>query len=124
MLAADPGAVPLAPVREMMVQSIFEDEEQLVDVAKLSARLNQRLRAENVVSARGQLTYVDSDEFPDAWRLGGRYHQTPQGLHVTAKLYRNTEPKGTLQLTLTGDQSEQVEQLFAAVMQRISQSNH
>jgi hypothetical protein len=122
MLEADQRAVPLAAVREMMVQSDFQDEEQMADVVKLSARFNQRLRAENAVSVRGQLAYVDSDDFPDAWRLAGRYHQTPQGLQVTARLFRNTEPKGTLQLTLTGDQSEQVEQLFAAVTQRISQS--
>jgi WD40 repeat protein/uncharacterized caspase-like protein len=124
MLADDQRAVPLASVREMMVQSIFEDEEEMADVVKLSTRFNQRLRAENAVAVRGQLAYVDSDDFPDAWRLAGRYRQTPQGLQVTAKLFRNTEPKGTLQLTLTGDQSEQVEQLFAAVTQRISQSNH
>jgi WD40 repeat protein/uncharacterized caspase-like protein len=117
-------AVPLELVREMMVQSSFQDEEQFADVIKLSARFNQRLRAENEVAVRGQVAFVDSDDFPDAWLLAGRYHQTPQGLVVAAKLYRNTEPKGTLQLTLTGDQTEQVEQLFAAVMQRISPSNH
>jgi hypothetical protein len=124
MLEADQRAVPLAAVREMMVQSDFQDEEQMADVVRLSARFNQRLRAENAVSVRGQLAYVDSDDFPDAWRLAGRYRRTPQGLQVTARLFRNTESKGTLQLTLTGDQSEQVEQLFAAVTQRISQSNH
>jgi len=124
MLEADQRAVPLAAVREMMEQSTFQDEDAMADVRKLSARFNQRLRAENAVTARGQLVFVDSNDFPDAWRVAGRYQQTPQGLKVTVRLFRDTEPKGTLTLTLTGDDNEQVEQLFGAVMKQVGKTNN
>jgi hypothetical protein len=36
-------------------------------------------------------------------------------------LLRNGEPKSTVQLTLTGNDTEQVEQLFGAVMKQVGE---
>lgn len=122
MLEADRRAVPLAAVREMMLRGAFQDEDVMDDVAKLSTRFNQRLRVENSAAARGKLAFVDADEFPDAWRVAGRYQQTPEGLKVNARLFRNAQAKGAVQVTLTGSPSEQTEQLFAAVMSKIAEA--
>lgn len=120
MLEDDRRAVPLAAVREMMLRGEFQDEDQMADLLKLGARFNQRLRAENESGARGKLSFVDADEFPDAWRVVGRYQQTPEGLKVHARLFRNSDARDTLQLTLTGSPAEQTEQLFSAVMARMA----
>jgi WD40 repeat protein len=119
MLDDDRRSVPLAHVREMMLRGVFQDEDRMDDQIKLSFRFNQRLRAENQVAMRGRLAYVDADEFPDAWRVAGRYQQTPQGLKVSARLFHNNDPKDILQLTLGGDEAQQIEQLFAAVMEKL-----
>jgi WD40 repeat protein len=123
MLEGDQRAVPLAQVREMILPGVFQDEDQMADLLKLSTRFNQRLRAENAAAVRGRLAFVDADEFPDAWRVAGRYHQTPVGLKVSAMLFRNNEAKGKLHLTLTGGDNEQVEQLFSAVMEELTHLN-
>ena len=115
--------VPLAQVREMMLRGAFQDEIRMNDALKLSIRFNQRLRAESQIATRGILAFVDADEFPDAWSVAGRYQTTPQGLKVDVRMFRNNEPKGNLQLTLSGDENQQVEQLFAAVMEKLEKES-
>jgi hypothetical protein len=104
-----------------MLRGQFQDQDSMIDLLKLGSRFNQRLRSENEIATRGRVEFVDADEFPDAWQIAGRYRQTPEGLRVTARLFRDSRPKSTLELTLSGDDRQQIEQLFAGVMEKLNQ---
>lgn len=45
-----------------------------------------------------------------------------EGLGLTARLFRNGRAMGTVRLTLTGGESEQIEDLFAAVTDKMEHS--
>ncbi len=119
MLDEERQAVPLAPVREMILPALFQDEEQMADVQRLSSRFNQRLRAENAVAARGHVAFIDADDFPDAWRVAGRYTKTSLGLEVGVRLFRSNQLKSAFKVVLRGTEAEQIDSLFSAVMAKV-----
>jgi WD40 repeat protein len=114
---------PLTMAMPMMLRASFQDEDQLHDHLKLTHRFNQRLAGEKYAASRGALVFMDEDEFPDAWRISGRYEKAGTGWKLKAKLFQGDVVQGLpLLLELPTDPDKQVEVLYDAVIRKIGEN--
>jgi len=119
----DKPRIPLATVRPLFLQANFQDEVQLRDSLKLTARVNEALRA---VSSRGQtatLVYVDTSDFPDAYAVSGLYRVDGSTVTARVSVFRSEKQVGSFTLTgATGD----LDKLVGAILsqaERLTQSS-
>ncbi len=102
----DKNNVPLAQVKPVFVQSNFQDEDEFFDVLSLGNIVDDYL---NEVSAKGtesELIFIDTRDFPDAYKLVGRYVQSNNNitLHLNVRskdLIAKTQLSATNQSELT-----------------------
>jgi hypothetical protein len=93
MTPEDQDKVRLAIERPLVLRSNFQDEDEPLDILDLGKKVDERLRG---VSSRGRdagLVFVDASEFPDAYRLGGRYKVDGETMTVTVTVYRGKKEK-------------------------------
>jgi hypothetical protein len=117
LMSDDKRLIPLAEVRPLVLRAIFQNEAPpFDDDLGLNTRLNEALRE---ISARGRnasLIFVDTDDFPQAYKLSGRYKVVGNAITVTAYLVLDTETKGSFQVE---GSLENLEQLVAEILGEI-----
>ncbi len=95
----DKPRIPLARVRPLVLRAFFSnDAPPFDDNLGLNKLLNEALRD---ISARGRsasLIFVDADEFPQAYKLSGRYKISEGNVTVTVYLLVGKETKGNFQI--------------------------
>jgi hypothetical protein len=69
----DKALIPLAKPHPLFVQSTFQDEVRPLDHLKLTALVNEALRAATAQGPRIALVYVEASDLPAAYQLAGRY---------------------------------------------------
>lgn len=112
---AERKQVPVANARPMLIRANFQDENRYNDHLQLSRRFNLRLAEDNYRVARGSLGYVDTDEFPDAWSVNGRYEQVGKAWKLKARLFLDGQLRQTLETSLPEQPEKQIEPLYQAV---------
>jgi len=119
----DKPRIPLATVRPLFLQANFQDEVQLRDSLKLTARVNEALRE---VSSRGQsatLVYVDTSDFPDAYSVSGLYRVEGSAVTARVSVFRSEKKVGSFTLTgATGDLDKLVAEILSQA-ERLTQSS-
>jgi hypothetical protein len=95
----DKPRIPLSQVRPLALRAFFSnDAPPFDDNLGLNKLLNEAFRD---ISARGRsasLVFVDADEFPQAYKLSGRYKKTDGNVTVTVYLLVEKETKGDFQV--------------------------
>jgi len=112
--------VPLSDPRPMLIRANFFDEQDDFDVIKLTQRFNRRLAEENLNTARGGLGFVDTDEFPEAWFVNGRYEILGDGVKLRVKLFLDGKRMKSLEVILPVATDKQVEPLLDAIRSTIA----
>ena len=100
----DKEKIPLSTIKPMFIRSNFQDEDEFADVLGLGKAIDQKLID---VSARGTYNYlifVNTDEFPAAYQLTGRYVQSKDAVTLTMKI-KNADLDEKVTLTATDKES-------------------
>lgn len=86
--ADDKAAIPLQQARPLMLRTLFQEEESFDDILGLAAKTDERFRSLSVRGPQTPLVFVDAREFPDAFRLAGRYRIKDGEITVTLNVFR------------------------------------
>ncbi len=116
MAEEDRRLVPLSLAKLVFLRAHFGDELRWQDHLRLSQRFNDRLRIENYAASRGALVFVDAEDYPDAWRINGRYVKAADGVRVRARLFLGNEQKLAFEVLLPLEEEGQVDTLLAAML--------
>jgi hypothetical protein len=106
----DKSAIPLQPVRPVLIRSNFQDELRFRDSLGLSKAVNALLREESARGGDAVVLYVESDEFPGAYELVGRYRTTGSQASVFALLLQGERDVARIEITGSPDDVPQLAQ--------------
>jgi len=102
--------VPLRTVRPLVLRTNFQDDEQLIDVLGLAKKVNRLLKE------TPGLVFVDASEFPEAFRVVGRYRIDGDKVSVKVGLARGGK---TVRFEVAGSKAEIAGRLVAEVVRRM-----
>ena len=115
---ADQAQIPLAQVKPLVLRASFQDADRWSDDLELTKRVNEALRMASSRSQGAPLVYVDALEFPDAYRLAGRYQVEDEKIEVRIKVFRGKEDAG--ELTVAGNTAD-IAQVAADILKETEQ---
>jgi hypothetical protein len=90
------------------VRTTFVDAEAFTDDLNLSKLLDDKLNQIAMRGADGQLVFLDTREFPDAFRLSGGYTQSNGSITLKLKIKGPKESEYTLSAKTKEELVEQV----------------
>ncbi|MEI7635746.1 MAG: caspase family protein [Syntrophus sp. (in: bacteria)] len=96
----DKPLIPLSLAKPMVLRSVFQLTALPRDVLSLSKLVNDELREMSFSSRGGQVVYIDTEEFPEAYTLSGRYARTDGKVTVEVYLFKGDMEQG--KFTATG----------------------
>jgi hypothetical protein len=106
--------IPLSTIKPMYIRSNFQDEDDLDDVLALGKKVNDALNEYSAKGNESTIVYVDVADFPDAFKLIGRYKRENDKITLTLKVKRGAEI--VTSLTVTGkDPDDLVNQLLKKI---------
>jgi hypothetical protein len=88
--------IPLSSIKPVFVRTTFVDAESFSDDLNLSKLIDEEL---NLFASRGrdaQIVFLDSREFPDAYRLSGGYTQVAGKITMKLKIKGPKESEHTI----------------------------
>jgi WD40 repeat protein len=94
--------IPLSTIKPVFVRTTFVDAEDFTDVLSLSKSIDDQLNEIAIRGKESQIVFLDTREFPDAYRLSGGYNQSNGTITLKLKI---KGPKESEHL-LTGDSKE------------------
>ena len=109
----DKSAIPLQAPRPLVLCVNFQDEFDFVDTLLLGNLVNQQLRDISTRSPHAPLIFVDTAQFPSAYRLGGRYEVVGDTVSVRVVLSGGEEPQ---RFTVDGTKSD-IQRLAEKIVQ-------
>lgn len=113
---ADKAHIPLAQPKPLYVMSVFQDEVMMDDRLKIGTMIDEKLRE---ITARGKnagLIYVDVKEFPDAYKLRGRYSVNENNIALKTNLFKGSQLIDSFEINGTTDN---LDELVEKIMKRI-----
>ncbi len=81
----------LAVEKPVVMRGIFQNEETLIDDLQLAGELEQLFRRETEKGKDANYIFVNVDDHPKGYILGGRYQRGTADISVELKLYKGTE---------------------------------
>lgn len=100
--------IPLSNVKPVFVRTTFVDAEAFTDDLNLSKLLDDKLNQIAMRGSDGQLVFLDTREFPDAYRLSGGYTQSNGTITLKLKIKGPNESEHTLSAKTKEELLEQV----------------
>ncbi|MBS1553311.1 MAG: caspase family protein [Bacteroidetes bacterium] len=95
--------IKLAEPKPIFVASNFQDENSYEDVVlKFSEAVNSQLREITARGRQAEIVFTEGKDYPNAYRLSGRYKQEGGKLQVTYIIYKGEKKIGG-PFTATGD---------------------
>ncbi|MFN5911548.1 MAG: hypothetical protein ACK45H_09455, partial [Bacteroidota bacterium] len=104
--------IPLNNVKPVFVRTTVFDLEEMDDQIGLSKLIDDKLNQIAMRGADGQLVFLDTREFPDAYRLSGGYTQSNGTITLKLKIKGPKESEHTL---TSKTKEELVEQVLGIV---------
>lgn len=114
----DKNAIPLQPIRPLVLRSNFQDEVRVRDHLHLTRHVNARLRDASGRGRDANVVFVDAEEFPGACELVGRYRVDREIVAVTVLLVRGSDDLARFKLS---GQSSAVPDLAAKIVREAEQ---
>ncbi|MCX6033049.1 MAG: caspase family protein [Chloroflexi bacterium] len=120
LIEEDKKQITIASVLPVVLRASFQDESRRIDHLGLAKRVNGVLRERSGVKGRALLVFVDSDEFPGAFLLVGRYRVDGDEIHAVVSLFQDGEPKGDFGVEGTrSDLAQLAERIVDELLKRI-----
>jgi hypothetical protein len=94
--------IPLSNIKPVFVRTTFVDAEDFTDVLSLSKSIDDQLNEIAIRGKESQIVFLDTREFPDAYRLSGGYTQSNGTITLKLKIKGPKESEHQL----TGDSKE------------------
>jgi hypothetical protein len=88
--------IPLSNIKPVFVRTTFVDAEAFTDELNLSKSIDDKLNQIAMRGADGQLVFLDTREFPDAYRLSGGYTQSNGTITLKLKIKGPKESEHSL----------------------------
>jgi WD40 repeat protein len=102
----DKKLIPLSNIKPMYVRSNFQDEDDLDDVLALGDKMDEALNEFSSKGIESTIVFVDVKEFPEAYKLIGRYKRENNQVILTLKVKQGTEIIANV--SITGTNAEDV----------------
>lgn len=93
---ASKAQIPLSNIKPVFVRTTFVDAEAFTDDLNLSKLVDDKLNQIAMRGSDGQLVFLDTREFPDAYRLSGGYTQSSGNIALKLKIKGPKESEHTL----------------------------
>jgi hypothetical protein len=97
--AADRERIPLKSVRPMFMRSNFQEERAYDDILGLAVKLDNAMREISAEGMAAPYLYVDASDYPEGYRLVGRYSITGDIVQLSATVKHGTNDIGTIKVT-------------------------
>jgi WD40 repeat protein len=78
--------IPLSNIKPVFVRTTFVDAEDFTDVLSLSKSIDDQLNEIAIRGKESQIVFLDTREFPDAYRLSGGYTQSNGTITLKLKI--------------------------------------
>src|SRR5207244_424747 len=102
--AEDQAKIPFQPERPLVLRSRFQEEVSFDDLLGLEKRVDEKLRTLSTRGRDAPLVFVEASEFPDAFRLSGRYRLEENKVTVLVNVFQGS--KMLAGLSVTGDKRQ------------------
>jgi WD40 repeat protein len=100
--------IPLSNIKPVFVRTSFMDSEAFADELNLSKSIDDKLNQIAMRGADGQLVFLDTREFPDAYRLSGGYTQFNGTITLKLKIKGPKESEHNLSAKTKEELAEKV----------------
>ena len=104
----DKQQIPVAHVIPLVLRANFQDEFLPIDHLGITKIVNRILRERSALGRQANLVFVDSDEFPGAWTLAGRYRMEGDKLSIAGHLFQNGQLMGDFAINSNRESLEAV----------------
>ncbi len=102
----DKKLVPLSGIKPMYIRSNFQDEDELDDILGLGNKMDEALNEYSAKGNESTIVFVDVKEFPDAYKLIGRYKREIDKITLTLRVKQGQEVIANL--TLSGSTADDI----------------
>lgn len=102
----DKKLIPLSSIKPMYIRSNFQDEDELEDIEGLGNKVDDALNDYSSKGNHSTIVFIDVKDFPDAYKLYGRYKREENKITVNIKVKRGQETITTL--TLIGVNADEI----------------
>ena len=117
----DRGRVLLQFVKSVLLRSLFQLEKPALDRLGLMRRVNDRLREAAAVARGAKLVFVDTEEFPGALQVSGRYKQDGDKVTVNVTLYEGEQERARFTVEgAAGKPDELAARIAVAVVEKLA----
>lgn len=101
---SEKAEIPLQAVRPLVMRSNFQEEEGYKDTLSLAQQVDQELRDVSVRGSKTSPVFIDTEGFPDAFQLLGRYRIDSKKLIININLFKGG--KKVAAFSINGDISD------------------
>jgi len=103
LTTADKAMIPLAQIKPVFIRSSFQDEDEFDDVLKLSSIIDEQLN--NISLEKNTFIYIDTREFPESYKLTGRYKQENGSIILQLRIRSKDSSE---QFTIQGNSTDEL----------------
>jgi WD40 repeat protein len=107
--------IPLSSIKPVFVRTSFMDTEAFADDLNLSKSIDEELNEIAMRGSDGQLVFLDTREFPDAYRLSGGYTQSNGTITLKLKIKGPKESEHQLSAKTKEELIEKVLEIVEAL---------
>ena len=115
LIREDREAIPLQAARPFVLRTSFQEEESFDDVLGLGGRVDELLRDASAIP-NPRFVFVDAREFPESFRLRGRYRIKDGRVTVKVRLLHQRET--TAEFSIQGRQ-HQIDALSGSILREL-----
>jgi Caspase domain len=116
--AGDKAKIPLAQAKPIFLHSIFLDEDTYNDHLKFAKSMDEVLTEHSARGENASLIFVQAQEFPNAYRLGGIYKVTGNQVKLKFALHQGENTQAIKSMEISGEKND-LEALRDAVMREV-----
>lgn len=95
--------IPIGNKKPVVIKSLFMNQTTLKDDLKLTHLLELAFRKETEEGKDADLIYVDVNDYPNGYTLGGLYTTEEEQIKITIRIFQNGEPIADLKIRPTDD---------------------
>ena len=99
LTSVDRSRIPLAMPKPMVIRANFQDDIQFIDHLGLTERVHVALREITARGSDAEFVFVDVAQFPEAYRLVGRYEVESGMIAVSVRVFRGTGQTGMFEVS-------------------------
>jgi WD40 repeat protein len=107
--------IPLSSIKPVFVRTSFMDTEDYTDVLSISKSLDDQLNEFAIRGKESEIVFLDTREFPDAYRLSGGYTQSNGTITLKLKIKGPKENEHQL----TGKKKEELIQQIMDIVESL-----